>query len=92
MATNAEIQAAIATAEELAVTPEQMLSLIDRAIAEVLATGVPTISFSIAGRSVSKMSLKDLQDLRREWEDRTDEHGGGLIVRRSEWQGRRLIW
>jgi hypothetical protein len=64
MATNAEVAAAIATAQAAALTPQQMVSLCDRAAAEFLVGGKPQVSYQVAGRSLTFQSLEQIKNLR----------------------------
>lgn len=63
MATNAQIQSAITTAEQLSLTPSQMVALLDRAIAEATINGLPAVSYTIAGRTVTK-AFAEVRELR----------------------------
>lgn len=64
MATNAEISAAITLAQTLALTPQQMVAAIDRAIAELIYSGKPQVSYTVAGRTLMFANLATLQGLR----------------------------
>lgn len=54
MATNAEITAAIASADSLAITPAQMVALIDHMLAASVLDGKDVITYAINGRSVTR--------------------------------------
>lgn len=62
MATNAEIAASIALAQSLAPTNAQMVSLCDRAVADLLS-GRPA-SYTVAGRNFVFTSLQQVQAAR----------------------------
>ncbi len=63
MATNAEIAANVALAEALGLTAAQMVSLCTRAIAELIQSGKPQVSYTIAGRTFTFANLATLKDL-----------------------------
>lgn len=54
MATNDAITAAISSAESLAITPTQMVALIDHLLASAVIDGKDVITYSINGRSVTR--------------------------------------
>lgn len=81
MATDAQIRAAAQAATDLGVTPSQIIALIDRAIAEALINGLPTVSYSIGGRSVTK-GLAEAQALRAYYAKLAG--GGGVIAQGVE--------
>lgn len=64
MATNNEITASITSAVELNITPAEMVALIDRATAELIHSGKPQVSYSIAGRTLTFANLQTLSGLR----------------------------
>lgn len=86
MATNAEITAAIASAQTLALTPAQMVLLCDRAIAELTWSGKPQASYSIAGRTFTFANLQALKDLRDYYrqEQRAGDNDDGYITQSAE--------
>lgn len=75
MATNAEISAAIALAVTLALTPAQMVAAADRAIAELIYSGKPQVSYTVAGRTLMFANLATLQSLRDYY--RAEQRAGG---------------
>lgn len=81
MATNAEIQAAIAEAQSLRLKPQDMVDLLDRAIAAAFATGgsseVVSVSYTVGGRSRT-LALSEARGLRQYYASIAG--GGGLIM------------
>lgn len=51
MTSNTDISAAIVDAQALAVSPDQMVSLLDKAIAAAFVSGLAVITYTISGRS-----------------------------------------
>jgi hypothetical protein len=64
MATNNEITASITSAVELGITAAEMVALCDRAMAEMIHSGKPQVSYSIAGRTLSFANLQTLMGVR----------------------------
>lgn len=86
MATNAEISAAIALAQSLALTPAQMVASVDRAIQELIYSGKPQVSYTVAGRTLMFANLATLQGLRDYYrnEQRAGEDDNGYITQSAE--------
>ncbi|HYG66394.1 MAG TPA: hypothetical protein VD838_01995, partial [Anaeromyxobacteraceae bacterium] len=62
MASNDDITAAINSGESLAITPAQMVALLDRLIAEAVVDHKLTISYTVQGRSRT-IGITDAQRL-----------------------------
>ena len=71
---------AIATAQAAAVLPSQMVALIDMAIAEAHAHGLPSVSYQVAGRSHT-IALDRALELRRYYARLGDEGSSIAAVR-----------
>ncbi len=68
MTNNATIEAAISSAHALAITPDDMIALIDKAIAASLSLGtLPVLSMNESGSSMTFNSVLELQSVRSEW-------------------------
>ncbi len=68
MASNNDITSAISSAETLALTPAQMVSLLDRLIAEAIVDNKIVVSYSINGRTVQR-SLSEARTLRQYYQE-----------------------
>jgi hypothetical protein len=82
MATNAEIRTKVTDAQDLALTPAEIVALCDRAVAELL-TGKAT-SYSIAGRSFTFADLSKIKELRDYYSDAPSVGGRGFIMQPAE--------
>lgn len=71
---------AIATAQAAAVLPSQMVALIDMAIAEAHAHGLPSVSYQVAGRSHT-IALDRALELRRYYARLGDDGSSIAAVR-----------
>jgi hypothetical protein len=87
MPSAADIALAITAAQTLNVTPSQMVSLLDAAIASALvsgtgssaASGLPAVTYTINGRSRT-ISMKEAQELREYY----NRQAGGAILQLAE--------
>lgn len=68
MATNAELLAAISSANDLAATPLQMVAVLDQKILEATVSRAGVVSYTIGGRSLT-VSLDQLRQMRKEYWD-----------------------
>ena len=82
MATNAEIRTKVTDAQDLALTPAEMVALCDRAVAE-LVTGKAT-SYSIAGRSFTFADVDKIRALRDYYATAPTTTGRRYIVALAE--------
>lgn len=76
-----KIRDAITDAADLAVTAAEMVQLLDRAIAGAIADGLPTVSYSVGGRS-RQLGVREAQEMRRYYASLGD--GGGIVVQTAE--------
>lgn len=97
MASDSDIRTAITGAEALAITPAEMVALLDRAIAEFYAGNgagatVGMVSYSIGGRSVTK-SIDHALKARDYFHERAkEESSGGVRLQASEWRPSHTPW
>lgn len=83
MATDSEISASISSAEALALTPQQMLALCDRATAELLL-GKPKASYQIGNTSFSFASIGEVQRVRDYYQQQATASEGGMAMNLAE--------
>ncbi len=81
MPSNTTIAAAIADAQALAVTPEQIVALLDKAIAAAFVGGLAVVTYAIAGRSRT-IDLASARELRSYYAGLNA--GGGMIYQGIE--------
>jgi hypothetical protein len=82
MATNSEIRSRVTDAQDLALTPAEMVALCDRAVSELL-TGKAT-SYSIAGRSFTFADVSKIQAIRDYYSNAPAVGGRGFISQSAE--------
>jgi len=83
VATNTDISSQIALCNALLLTPQQMVMLCDRAIAELLL-GKPQASYSIAGRSITFSSLSVVQQVRAYYIDAPNIGAPSYVMQPAE--------
>lgn len=79
MATNAEIRTAIDEAISLAVSPSDMVALLDKAIAAAHLSGMATASYSIAGRART-IAIANAIEMRRYYAGLGGANGGMIFA------------
>lgn len=74
------VTANLSTLTERIQFAESMITAIETALQNMLADGLAVTSLSVAGRSYSHMSMKDLQDMRAHYQYELDvlKRGGGI--------------
>lgn len=82
MATNSEIRTKVTDAQDLALTPAEIVALCDRAVTELLA-GKAT-SYSIAGRSFTFTDIGKIKELRDYYSTAPSVGGRGFISQLAE--------
>lgn len=83
MATSQDIQAAIAEAKGLAILAEDMVALLDRALAAAIAIGgsaeVASVTYTVAGRSRT-LAIAEFRTLRQYYAGISGSAGGIAFV------------
>ena len=83
MASDNEITAAVTAAETLALTPQQMLALCDRATAELLL-GKPKVAYTIGATTLSFANLQTVNGVRDYYQQRITAESGGMAMNLAE--------
>jgi hypothetical protein len=83
MATDADIQSTVTAAEALALTPQQMLALCDRATAELLL-GKPKVAYTIGNTTLSFANLQTINGVRDYYQQRVTAEQGGMAMNLAE--------
>ncbi len=85
MTSNASIQAAISSARALDIAPDDMIALIDKAIAASLASGdLPVVSMGEGGGTLSFTSITDIQNARKYWVAQRNAQNGGVLFSQAD--------
>jgi hypothetical protein len=83
MATDAEISANVSAAVTLALTPQQMLALCDRAQAELLM-GKPKAAYTIGNTTFSFANIQAVNAVRAYYQQQVIASEGGMAMNLAE--------